>query len=427
MFDFRFNGLPNMLTARMPLMPQNMLAPAEQLPPQQIDPTATASIPQQMPQPPMRVPQGDMNYFPPQPDANAAPITQQDYQASLSLLQPQQSAPQSMPAQPAQQSGGGLDMNTVSAFLQGLGRGNGLLSAIGGGMEAVGERKQENQTIKYLTSRGIPEGEAQLLAQSPQATFQVLQNMRKGGDPKAMLELQKLGLEVENLRNPQIKPTSDIQEYNFAKGQGYQGSFAEYQQSMKKAGASSTNVSVGEGDKFYEALDKKNADTFSALSDTGIQARSKMAQIERLGGLMQASPTGATAALKLAAGEYGLKTDGLDDLQAAQALINELVPQQRQPGSGPMSDADLALFKQSLPRIINTPEGNNFILDTMRGITQYQIQMANIADQVANREITASEGRNLIKNLKNPLEGFRSSTKEPSSANDGSADPLGIR
>ncbi|ALF28921.1 flagellar biosynthesis protein FlgJ [Brucella abortus] len=270
-----------------------------------------------------------------------------------------------------------------------------------------------------------------------------LQQQMQQNDPMRALQAQKLQLEMDALRaKPQTeygfttlpdgtvlrtdkrsgnaepiysagqKPTSDMQEYNFAVSQGFKGSFADYQQAMKKAGASSTNVSVGEGDKFYEALDKKNADTFAALSDAGIQARSKLAQIERLGGLMQASPTGATAVLKLAAGEYGIKTDGLDDLQAAQALINELVPQQRQPGSGPMSDADLALFKQSLPRIINTPDGNQLILDTMRGITQYQIQMGDIADQVANREISAAEGRNRIKNLKNPLEGFRTSTKD---------------
>ncbi|WP_345770916.1 flagellar biosynthesis protein FlgJ [Brucella intermedia] len=277
-----------------------------------------------------------------------------------------------------------------------------------------------------------------------------LEHQLRQNDPMRALQAQKLQLEMDALRaKPQTeygfttlpdgtvlrtdkrsgnaepiysagqKPTSDMQEYNFAVSQGFKGSFADYQQVMKKAGASSTNVSVGEGDNFYEALDKKNADTFAALSDTGMQARSKLAQVERLGGLMQASPTGAAAALKLAAGEYGIKTDGLDDLQAAQALINELVPQQRQPGSGPMSDADLALFKQSLPRIINTPDGNQLILDTMRGITQYQIQMGDIADQVANREISAAEGRNRIKNLKNPLEGFRTSTKDKTTGKSG--------
>lgn len=197
MFDYRFNGLPNMLTAHMPFMPQNMLSPMAQQS-QQIDPTATAAIPQQMPQAPAQVPQGDMNYFPPQPDANAAPITPQDYQASLSLLQPQQRAPQSAPAMQPQQPGGGMEK--IAAFLQGLGSGNGVLSAIGGGMGAVNDLNKQNQTVGYLTSRGIPEGEAQLLAQSPQATFQVLQNLRQGADPKAALELQKLGYEVDAAR-----------------------------------------------------------------------------------------------------------------------------------------------------------------------------------------------------------------------------------
>ncbi|MCR2646377.1 hypothetical protein NSP29_24845, partial [Salmonella enterica] len=78
----------------------------------------------------------------------------------------------------------------------GLGKGNGVLSAIGGGLGAVQEQKQQNQTVNYLTQRGIPEGEAQILSQSPQAVVQVLQNLRKGVDPKAALELQKLGYEV---------------------------------------------------------------------------------------------------------------------------------------------------------------------------------------------------------------------------------------
>ncbi|TJU85708.1 MAG: hypothetical protein E5Y10_24405 [Mesorhizobium sp.] len=174
----------------------------------------------------------------------------------------------------------------------------------------------------------------------------------------------------------------------------------------KKAGATSVVTNVGEGDKFYENLDKKNAETFSALSDEGLRGRGKLAQIDRLEGLMAAAPQGAVGALKQAAGEYGINTEGLSDIQAAQALINELVPQQRQPGSGPMSDADLALFKQSLPRLINQPGGNKMILDTMRGITQYQIKMGEIADAVADRDMSPKQGREAIRALANPLAEF---------------------
>jgi hypothetical protein len=200
---------------------------------------------------------------------------------------------------------------------------------------------------------------------------------------------------------------------------GLQPGTPEYAQFMATGGKEGTNITVntGEGDKFYENLDKKNAETFSALSEAGVQGRAKLGQIARLDTLLSTAPQGAAAMLKQAAGEYGIATEGLSDIQAAQALINELVPQQRQPGSGPMSDADLALFKQSLPRLINTPDGNRMIVETMRGITEYQIQMGNIADMVADREITPAEGRRLIRELKNPLEGF--GTKIPTAKSGG--------
>ncbi len=214
-FDLRFLGVPNlqsMLTAQPNMVPMNMLTgqPAQPA----IDLTHTGSTPSKETVPeggifPAQPPQGnisapvavgmnDLNYFPPQPDANAAPITPQDYQASLRHLQPQ-NAPQ-QPVQAGSSASGGLDVGTISAFLQGLGRGNGVLSAIGGGMGAVQERKQENQTVKYLTSQGISEGEAQIISRNPQAVVQVLQNIRKGADPKLGLELQKLGYEVDAAR-----------------------------------------------------------------------------------------------------------------------------------------------------------------------------------------------------------------------------------
>jgi flagellar protein FlgJ len=303
----------------------------------------------------------------------------------------------------------------------------------------AGQAQQQDPAINEAIFRAIadpratPETKAvaQALLQQQMARQQAEQEMRmKQADPAYQIGLEKSRLEVENLRNPRLTPgdqlarekfdfergtagqTNDIKEYEYAKQQGYAGSFADFQQSMKKAGAASTNVTVGEGNKFYEALDKKNAETFSALSEEGMRGRGKLAQIDRLEQLMATAPQGGIGALKLAAGEYGIDTDGLSDIQAAQALINELVPQQRQPGSGPMSDADLALFKQSLPRIINQPGGNQTILQTMRGITQYQIQMGEIADAVANREMSPDEARKAIRSLDNPLDAYTKAVRQ---------------
>lgn len=267
---------------------------------------------------------------------------------------------------------------------------------------------------------------AQALMQQQMAQQQAEREMRlKQADPAYRLGIEKSQLEIDNLRNPRMSnadklarekfdlekgqqgKTADINEYEYAQQRGYKGSFTDFMLDQKKAGASNTVINNGEGNKFYNTLDEKNATTISGLSETGMQARAKMGQIDQLEKLMSASPTGPVAVLKQAAGEYGINTEGLSDIQAATAMLNQLVPQQRAPGSGSMSDADLALFKQSLPRLINQPGGNQTILNTMRGITQYQIQTGEIADRIANREITPAEGRAAIAQLPNPLSNFK--------------------
>ena len=290
-------------------------------------------------------------------------------------------------AQPVQVAGGGDRVPIASAS-------TGINPAI---IEALTNPQASEQTQRIA---GI------LLQQEQARQNAAMEAQMREADPLRKLQLEKGQLEIDALRNPQPKETDEIREYNFARSQGFEGTFADFKQQMKKAGATNVVTNVGEGDKFYENLDKKNAEMFSALSEEGVRGRGKLAQINRLQGLLSAAPQGGLAALKQAAGEYGINTEGLSDIQSAQALINELVPQQRQPGSGPMSDADLALFKQSLPRIINQPGGNETIVNTMRGITEYQVRMGEIADAVADRSMTPTQGREAIRNLKNPLEDY---------------------
>ena len=133
-----------------------------------------------------------------------------------------------------------------------------------------------------------------------------------------------------------------------------------------------------EGDKGVDKFAEMDAKNLSQVFQAGATAQSSLAKIERLADLLGRTPTGGAANVKVIAGDFGIETEGLDDLQAARALINQLVPAQRPAGSGPMSDADLELFKQSLPRIINTPRGNEVILETMRGIARYDAMGAKI-------------------------------------------------
>jgi hypothetical protein len=173
------------------------------------------------------------------------------------------------------------------------------------------------------------------------------------------------------------------------------------------SGASFGPEGPGVTDKFYEKLDGKQADIFGGILELGMTAPSRMAKVDEIGRLLSQSPTGMEAAIKYTAGQFGINTEGLSDLQAAQALINQIVPEQRPPGSGPMSDADLALFIQSMPRLINTPGGNQQIVNTMRGIIAYEMQQAEIARKVSAREVTPAEGMAELASLKNPLQVYR--------------------
>jgi hypothetical protein len=69
-----------------------------------------------------------------------------------------------------------------------------------------------------------------------------------------------------------------------------------------------------------------------------------------------------------------------------------------------MSDADLALFKQSLPRIINQPGGNERIIKSIKEVNEYLIEEGKIAREVLAGKITPEEGTKRMEALKNPLE-----------------------
>tara|TARA_R110001606_G_C15381897_1_gene650526 strand:- start:1961 stop:3157 length:1197 start_codon:yes stop_codon:yes gene_type:complete len=173
------------------------------------------------------------------------------------------------------------------------------------------------------------------------------------------------------LTAPKDTRTSQIKNYEYFKSLGlsHEEALAQVQ--------SGTNVNLNTGGD-NDTFAKVDAKTLGAVADSGLKALGNLGKIDRLEGLLQNADTGAVGFFKNLAGNFGVETDGLGDIQAAVALINSLVPEQRQAGSGPMSDADLELFKQSLPRLINTKAGNALIIQTMRGIAKYDAMATEI-------------------------------------------------
>jgi hypothetical protein len=172
-------------------------------------------------------------------------------------------------------------------------------------------------------------------------------------------------------------------------------------------GVSVQNV-IGSGEKkFEEKFAELDAKALADVAGVGATASRSLAQIGRLEALLSNIDSGMGASVKEFAGNFGIQTEGLDDIQAANALISALVPAQRPPGSGPMSDADLELFKRSLPRIINSPGGNQIIINTMRGLAEYDAEGGRIVQRLRKKEITQAQAFELLNSRPDPFAAFK--------------------
>jgi hypothetical protein len=339
-----------------------------------------------------------------------------------------------------------------------------LIGQLQQGIESRATTAQRNKTVDWLRSRGHDDLAAALETGSIEAGSAVNEALsrERPADPMDALNLQIKQLELQNLQNPQPgfrrATPQEAAAYGAQAGQfGPDGRFyAEevaqpeevYRQvtgaqigmtgpdaqklfnvapsgQITAVGGTGTtvNVDTGSGGKFEEAFAKGDAATIETVYNAGLQAARNIGRINQLETLLAAAPSGAEGALKMAAGEFGINTEGLSDAQAAQSMINSLVPEQRQPGSGPMSDADLNLFKQSLPRIINQPGGNQIIVGTMRAIAQYDAEGAAIVQKLRAGEFGTGDSARakafqMLQDRQNPLASFKA---PPATAGGGGA------
>lgn len=168
-------------------------------------------------------------------------------------------------------------------------------------------------------------------------------------------------------------------------------------------GGVTVNNNMPGDDKFAEGNAKYLSTMFGDLATDGVKAKTDLAMTNRLGSLLQTFDTGGGAVMKKMAGDIGINTENLSEIQAAQAIINRMVPEQRPAGSGPMSDADLALFKESLPRLMNQPGGNALIVNTMRNLSEYRYKQGQIAQLAMTGQLDRNQALEALMKLDNPL------------------------
>jgi len=173
--------------------------------------------------------------------------------------------------------------------------------------------------------------------------------------------------------------------------------------SDKKVWRTEQTKKLAEGDtgekKFRETMGKEQADYIVATGKDGDAAAQDIQTIGELRKLGDRIGTGGGAVIRQRLGEFGIKFKGSDDIEAYTALLNRLTPQQRVPGSGATSDFDAKMFRDSLPRLINTPEGNKLVLDTMERLAQNRMARADIANKVQTGELSRQDGMKQLSQL----------------------------
>ena len=176
---------------------------------------------------------------------------------------------------------------------------------------------------------------------------------------------------------------------------------------------------------FMQSTGTQTAVETSDVVVAGASAQRSLGQIDALEGALLAedAPEGMEAAFKAFGGRYGIETEGTAGLQLAEAIISQLVPGQRPPGSGQMSDADLELFKRSLPQLIYTRKGNQEIINTMRAMADYDVARAQIARQLQFGDLNLRDATAAYDALGNPLQLYRDIAAAEAAARDGATPP----
>ena len=162
----------------------------------------------------------------------------------------------------------------------------------------------------------------------------------------------------------------------------------------------STTVNIDQKGEteFAKENAKALAKTFAGMTDASISSQDDLALLGELRKL--GVQTGPQAALQGTLAKYGIKIgENVGAVEAYQALVDRMVPSQRLPGSGQTSDFDAGLFKSSLPALMKSEKGNQYIQDTMEMLANNKMARGDVSFRVQTGEITPQEGVKQIREL----------------------------
>ena len=230
----------------------------------------------------------------------------------------------------------------------------------------------------------------------------VLANLEKDPRYAEQVKLIKAGMDPRlAIRQEKDERTSDIKEYEYAKEQGYVGSFEDWQNLTAPKG---TEISI---DQTQESEFQKEAtkSAFRTLENAqkqveqfvDIEGRLNILQKQLEGGQLE---TGIFEELKipfqrLAAGLNILPEDELKGLESKELFtrtVNYIVPRMRVAGSGSTSDTEVQLFRESAPSLQLEEGGNLLIVGGMSAVAKHNRERLKLMEKyIADENLGAGD------------------------------------
>jgi hypothetical protein len=152
---------------------------------------------------------------------------------------------------------------------------------------------------------------------------------------------------------------NDVREYEFAKGQGFTGTFQDWATKMANLKAPKTNINLNPNKAILD-VDKGTIEGLVASTNSARSIANQTRTINSLIGNQQGS-----GAIKLTAdlqNFLGVNTPTANVNQAVQAIATKAATEIRTPGSGSTSDLEFGAYRSSFPSLATSKEGRDIMI-----------------------------------------------------------------
>ncbi|HWU63568.1 MAG TPA: hypothetical protein VN112_16235 [Ensifer sp.] len=184
-----------------------------------------------------------------------------------------------------------------------------------------------------------------------------------------------------------IKPTDEMRNYQYAKQNGYAGSFNDWELEQKKAGAQSVTI-AGETEE-SKALGKARADNIVEYMNGGKAARDKLQALQIMEGALAAPggtdfTTGPGAEMALKAKQAlssltGQQLDGVTNAEIIKKTGAYLASAAAKDLASRPTQFDFKTFLENNPGLDISMQGNRLLINIMKQQAQHQMDLARMA------------------------------------------------